>query len=248
MPPTSGATCWWCDEELPPWVQRNARTCSKSCRQKLARFRVAPAPGVAKRPKRFAYADPPYPGFARRLYGCAEVDHYMLIDRLFVEWPDGWALSTHRDALAEVLGYVRALAAFHGVSHHRYYTAAWHKGPRGRCKARRARAAWEPMIVCGGRELELGATDDLDDVLTWSATGRQHSIPGALIGMKNAAFAEWTFRQLGALRGDTLDDLFPGSGVMSRAWRLYQRAPEELHPYTRRPSRFEGSQQGDRRR
>lgn len=50
---------------------------------------------------------------------------------------------------------------------------------------------------------------------------RQHSHPGALVGMKSAAFAEWVFRLLGARQGDTLADIFPGSGIISRAWEEY---------------------------
>ena len=47
---------------------------------------------------RFAYADPPYPGQARRHYKHhpdfdGEVDHGALIERLMDEFPDGWALS-----------------------------------------------------------------------------------------------------------------------------------------------------------
>ena len=57
---------------------------------------------------RFAYADPPYPRQAKRLYGnhpdyAGEVDHRELIDRLVAEYPDGWALSTSAQALQEVL-------------------------------------------------------------------------------------------------------------------------------------------------
>jgi hypothetical protein len=47
---------------------------------------------------KFAYADPPYVGQAKRLYGKhrdygGEVDHRALIQRLVDDYPDGWALS-----------------------------------------------------------------------------------------------------------------------------------------------------------
>jgi hypothetical protein len=53
----------------------------------------------SERPMRFAYADPPYPGQAWRVYGrhedyAGEVDHAELIARLERDYPDGWALST----------------------------------------------------------------------------------------------------------------------------------------------------------
>jgi hypothetical protein len=39
------------------------------------------------------------------------------------------------------------------------------------------------------------------------AVGRfRNASPGAMVGMKPPAFAEWMFRQLGASRGDRLDN------------------------------------------
>lgn len=35
------------------------------------------------------------------------------------------------------------------------------------------------------------------------------------------AFAEWLFLLLGARRGDELDDLYPGSGIVARSWAWY---------------------------
>jgi len=96
--------------------------------------------------------------------------------------------------------------------------------------SRRALSAWEPLLVAGGREHGTDApqdllddleTDDvvLDDVLDYR--GRYDSFNGALVGMKAPEFAMWMFRQLGARPGDTLDDLYPGSGAIGRAWTLY---------------------------
>lgn len=45
--------------------------------------------------------------------------------------------------------------------------------------------------------------------------------PDRVIGAKPAAFAGWMFSLLGALPIDTLDDLYPGSGGISRAWAVY---------------------------
>jgi hypothetical protein len=66
-------------------------------------------------------------------------------------------------------------------------------------------------------------TEKLDNTLAWG--GRQHSHPDALVGMKPAAWCEWVFRMLGAQRGDELVDVFPGSGAVTRAWRLYAGDP-----------------------
>ena len=201
--------CDWCLEPMPPTKRRDARTCSKRCRQAQHRFRIGGAPaGATDRPMRFAYADPPYPGLAAKYYGCAEVDHTELVERLASNYPDGWALSTSASALRDVLTLCPT-----GVR-----VGAWIKGSR-KGEALRARNAWEPLVVFGGRPRRLSVAEDLDDVLLWG--GRQHSHPGALVGMKPAAFCEWMFRQLGATVGDTLDDLFPGSGAIRRAWDLH---------------------------
>jgi hypothetical protein len=161
---------------------------------------------------RFAYADPPYPGLAQKYYQTEEVDHVQLIAELYACYPDGWALSTSSDALQKVLAICPA-----GVR-----VASWVKGER-RGVSWRPRSAWEPLIVWGGRPQRIGVEEYSSDVLVWG--GRQHSHPGALVGMKPAAYAEWMFRQLGAARGDELVDLFPGSGAITRAWDLYTRPP-----------------------
>lgn len=155
---------------------------------------------------RFAYADPPYPGLAHYYPERAEVDHAELIRRLTIDYPDGWALSTSAVALAGVL----ALCPL-GVR-----VLAWVKRPRGG-------SAWEPVIVCGGRRVSTRDASRLEprrlDALVYK--GRYNAFPGALVGMKPPQFSEWVFAQLGARVGDTLDDLFPGSGAVSLAWRRY---------------------------
>jgi len=162
---------------------------------------------------RLAYADPPYPTLARRYYGDhrdfdGEVDHAELVDRLVAEYPDGWALSTSAAATRDVWNLCPDGARLH----------IWVNGPR-KVKSYRALHAYESLIVVGGRERRVPVVEDLSDVLLWG--GRQHSHPGALPGMKPAAFCEWMFQLLGATVGDQLDDLFPGSGAVSRAWDLY---------------------------
>jgi hypothetical protein len=186
----------------------------------------------------FCYADPPYPGLARRYYDCDEVDHVELVRRLVEEFPDGWALSTGPDALDDVLAIVRRRLDLESTKLEprlRSRTAIWVKGSR-KGVSYSARNAYEPLIVCGGRAVELGVNDSLDDVLVWG--GRQHTHPDALVGMKPAAFCEWMFRLLGATRGDQLVDLFPGSGSVSRAWELFTGEPAAGHL----PSRLAGAQ------
>lgn len=220
-PERARPACEWCTRPLPPDVRRDALTCSKACRQAKQRFRVASAGERDGSPRHFAYADPPYPGKARRYYRCPEVDHAELIHRLTTSYRDGWALSTSAQALRDILPLCPAYAR----------VCIWHR----HCRGTRHIAipnAYEVLIVAHGRprRLELNAT--ATDVLTWS--GRQNSHPNALVGMKPAAFCEWMFRLLGARQGDTLDDLFPGSGAVTRAWKLHMSARSSAT----RPSRF----------
>ena len=44
------------------------------------------------------------------------------------------------------------------------------------------------------------------------------TLPGRVIGAKPAAVCRWIFDLPGAGPGDTLDDPFPGSGAVTRAW------------------------------
>jgi hypothetical protein len=161
---------------------------------------------------RFAYADPPYPGKAdyysdQPTYG-GEVDHAELITRLVDEYPDGWALSTNSDSLAYVLKLCPDTVR----------VASWHRRVR-RVKSKWPLLSWEPLIVYGGRPYPTGRANTVEDRLVYE--GRYQSYPGALIGMKPPEFAVWLFRQLNACRGDRVDDLFPGSGAIGRAWSIY---------------------------
>lgn len=204
-------TCEWCKGPIRRAARRDAKTCSKKCRQAKHRFRVGVAPHSSEtRPMRFGYADPPYPGLARRYYGpgAQEVNHRVLIGTLEREYPDGWALSTSASALVEVLALCPPEAR----------VCPWTKGAVASV-AWRPHNSWEPLIVVRGRMRRIEARDRVSDSLVWG--GRQHSHPGALVGMKPAAFCEWMFRLLGAARHDTLDDIFPGSGAVARAWNLY---------------------------
>lgn len=210
--------CAWCDGPIEQGVRRDALTCSKACRQAKHRFKVHPASAAALSPKAFAYADPPYPGLARKYYGSPEVNHQMLIGTLIRDYPDGWALSTSSGpGLQIVLPMCPA-----GVR-----VGSWHR-PERRGVAYHPRDSWEALIVWRGRVRQIPATEACSNTLVGG--GRQRTHPGALIGMKPAKFAEWMFTQLGALRGDTLVDIFPGSGAIARAWDLFQAAPHDVLP------------------
>ena len=56
--------------------------------------------------------------------------------------------------------------------------------------------------------------------------GPLDTLPGRVLGAKPAPVCRWIFALLGACPGDTLDDLFPGSGAVSRAWAAFTRSPD----------------------
>ncbi|MGH3238293.1 MAG: hypothetical protein ACRDOH_34550, partial [Streptosporangiaceae bacterium] len=220
----SGATqrlCAWCSGPIPGRMRRDAVCCSVRCRQARHRFlRAVGHAGTAApgRPLRLAYADPPYPGKAW-LYRdhpdyAGEVDHAGLIRRLSSEY-DGWALSTSAEALPAVLALCPP-----GVR-----VAAWHRGERATRSAWPLHA-WEPVIYHGGRQLAAGppgrdgvTARRVDSIVCGPVA--LTTLPGRVIGAKPAAVCRWIFDLLGAQPGDTLDDLFPGSGAVTRAWAAF---------------------------
>ena len=161
-----------------------------------------------------AYADPPYPGQAAKHYGsdpsgivAAEVDHAALVRRLQLEYPDGWALSTSSSTLHYVLGLCPS-----GVR-----VAAWVKPFASFKPGVNPAYAWEPVIWTGGRKRGR----DEPTVRDWVSSSI--TLQRGTHGAKPEAFCFWLFDLLGMRPGDTLEDLFPGSGAVSAAWNRWQR-------------------------
>jgi predicted nucleic acid-binding Zn ribbon protein len=208
-----GRACAWCHGPIPDSARADARFCSQRCRQASHRFhRGARQRQALGRPMRFAYADPPYPGLSRRYYAghpdfAGEVDHARLVEQLCDGFPDGWALSTSAAALRDVLALCPADTR----------VAAWVRGERP-ARSYRPLAAWEPVVYLGGRPYLSSIEDRRVDALTYTARPRLTD-PDRVVGAKPAAFCWWLFDLLGALPGDDLVDLFPGSGGIGRAWR-----------------------------
>lgn len=151
----------------------------------------------------FAYADPPYIGQAKKRYShdpaCAEVDHSELISRLVREYPDGWALSCSSPTLqfilslcppdVRVMAWVKPFCAFKANVNPAY--------------------AWEPVIVHGGRK----RTREQLTVRDWVAVNI--TLRKGLCGAKPKEFCEWLLDVLNVQSEDVLDDLFPGTGIMT---------------------------------
>lgn len=240
--------CDWaaCGAELPATARRDSRFCSRKCRQAAWRLRryasprdpgdvsgdASPLPsGDASlgSSRRLAYADPPYPGCARRYYGhhpdyAGEVDHASLIDRLTTF--DGWALSTSARALRELLPLVPRDA----------HLCAWIK-PKSANQAKHTRGlhnVWEAVLVKPARLLRPGVGDGL--IFDAAREGGSD-----LIGRKPLQFCAWLFKALGASPVDSLDDMFPGSGIVGAAWREYVAAgsPRRVAGPDRAPRQIE---------
>lgn len=201
--------CAWCGEPVVG-RRRDAEFCSQRCRQAAFRLRRirATAPGEPGTPLRFCYADPPYPGRARRYYGgeesfAGEVDFPALIASLGVPGGAyaGWALSTSMDSLRALLPLCPETAR----------VAAWTKPIAASPLTFGSHNCWEPVIYCAGRRLRPGVRDHL--------SAQPARFGGELPGRKPLAFCAWLFALLGMQPGDELVDLYPGTGIVSRAWR-----------------------------
>lgn len=161
---------------------------------------------------RFAYADPPYFGKAAIHYGAhhdaaADWDdrqtHLDLIARLCAEYPDGWALSLNSTHLSWQLPAACAGAADVRV-------AAWVKTFH-QIRPMTVQYSWEPVIFRGGRKDSRRSPMVRDWFASHPTMGR--GLPGA----KPEAFNQWVLDLLNFRDGDTIDDIFPGTGGMAEA-------------------------------
>ena len=152
---------------------------------------------------KFAYADPPYIGQARKHYKCAEVDHAVLIERLCDEFADGWLLSCSTPSLRQLLPMTPKYTRI----------AAWVK-PFAIYKPNVNPAyAWEPVLFNGGRKRPR-TEPTVRDWFSCNITLRK-----GLVGAKPEKVCEWLFSLLGARPlEDEMHDLFPGTGIVGRTW------------------------------
>jgi hypothetical protein len=172
--------------------------------------------------KKFAYADPPYLGcgslYVKEHPHALDFNdpetHRALIARLSDDYPNGWAMSATSGSLRTLLpmapsdvrvgAWVKPFASFKpgvGVAY-----------------------AWESVLFRGGRRVPRTEPTRRD----WIA--ENIALRKGLTGAKPPRFCEWVFSILNAQPGDTLDDLFPGTGVVGETWRLWidraEHAPE----------------------
>lgn len=175
---------------------------------------------------RIAYADPPYFGCCR-LYDHHHPDtkcwddldtHADLIDRLCIEFPDGWALSASTTSLRSILPLCPEDARI----------AAWVKTFVAFKKGVRPCYAWEPIIFRGGRNKKPPAPPKGGKQITpkdFTIVFEEHdpqviaspiTLRKGLTGAKPEAVCSWILDLLNVLPGDEVVDLYPGTGIMGR--------------------------------
>jgi hypothetical protein len=181
---------------------------------------------------RVAYADPPYPGQAKRHYAdhpdyAGEVDHAKLIAELERDFPDGWALSTSVPALGQIL----ALCPPGEPSKKRAWggsvklgtgvrVCAWMRSAHSPFPPSRVMWTWEPLIIRTPHWRQRHGSDFIRDSLIAS---QPHGFLGnEITGQKPRAFCHWLFDLLGLGPDDELVDLFPGSGAVAHEWEAWR--------------------------
>lgn len=166
---------------------------------------------------RLAYADPPYLGMGK-LYAEHHEEawlwddpdsHRNLIAQLNDGF-DGWALSLSVPSLQVLLPMCPP-----GVR-----IASWVKPFAAFKRNVRIAYTWEPVIFKPARDSsKLGAMvgrDHLSEPITMKR---------GLTGAKPERFCSWVLDLMGWVSGDYVDDLFPGTGVMSRVVRQRELQP-----------------------
>jgi len=163
---------------------------------------------------RVAYADPPYLGQGAKyaelhpealIWNDPET-HRDLINRLVDEYEDGWALSATSQSLRTILPMCPQTVR----------VMAWVKPFAAFKKNVNPAFAWEPIIVNGGRP----RTDKMTYMRDWVA--ESITLKKGLTGAKPENVCFWLFDVMNMVPDDTLDDLFPGTGIVSESWIKYQ--------------------------
>ena len=173
-------------------------------------MQTAPQPAM-----RFAYADPPYIGMAKKYYShdplCAEVDHAELIARLCRDFPDGWALSASAPSLGQIIPLLPD----------GYRVAVWCKSFCAFKKGVRPCYAWEPVIFWRGRNPSAGFKHAPPEKGGRQITPKDFivepiTLRKGLIGAKPEKVCRWILSLLNAQMGDEVVDLYPGTGIMGK--------------------------------
>jgi len=182
---------------------------------------------------KFAYADPPYIGQAKKHYGpeASEVNHFDLVSQLYTGF-DAWALSCSSTTLLEI-GLIiddydrrcRPRAEWESeplINSCRI--GGWFKPFASFKPGVNPAYCWEPVIFYGGKPLG-SEVPTVRDYVSANIT-----LQRGTHGAKPDAFWFWLFQMLGAEPGDEFTDLFPGSKGGARCWGAFCRQASLLEP------------------
>lgn len=156
---------------------------------------------------KFAYADPPYLGMGKKMYGKLHDEAAIwdqvevqrdLVRKLIAEYPDGWAMSCNPKDLQFLLidPNIRVCA----------WTKTFHQ-----IRQTTVQYAWEAVLLYGGRP------DGKRKPMVRDWVSGVIAMRKGLQGAKPDYFNDWILALLNYQPGDTLDDLFPGTNGMAEA-------------------------------
>lgn len=156
---------------------------------------------------KFAYADPPYLGMGKKMYGKLHSEAAVwdkvenqqnLVRNLIIDYPDGWAMSCNPKDLQFLLidPNIRVCA----------WTKTFHQ-----IRKTTVQYAWEAVLLYGGR-VDGARKPMVRDWISGVIAMRK-----GLQGAKPDYFNDWILQLLNYQLGDELVDLFPGTNGMAEA-------------------------------
>lgn len=86
--------------------------------------------------------------------------------------------------------------------------------------------AYEPVIIKPARKPVVSGRLVMRDWIDCPITMKK-----SLTGAKPEKVCHWAFELMGAVPDDELDDMFPGTGAVAKAWKSWQKlfhVPEQL--------------------
>jgi hypothetical protein len=138
-----------------------------------------------------------------------EVDHATLIDRLQSEY-QGWVL--HASATPNSIAQLAPLVEKTGAR-----WCSWVKGFAAFKRNVPVGYAWEPVIIKAARKPVVSKRLVMRDWIQESITLKR-----GLTGAKPEAVCHWAFELVAAHPEDELDDIFPGTGAVAKAWETWR--------------------------
>ncbi len=173
-----------------------------------------------------AYADPPYLGMGHRYdhpdaSDWDSIEHYYrFIKSLCSDYPDGWALSASSSSLYTLLPFCPEDVRIQ----------VWVKPFAAFKKNVNPAFAWEPVLIVGGRP----RGDEMTYMRDFAVQNIE--LKKGLTGAKPEQIMFWIFDSMNLRPGDTVLDLFPGTGAVSRAWQKYEETYPDNASYVNRIS------------